>query len=200
MAVLVSNGNTNISTVNGFYRAESHNLGSGLLVTSLATTITTQFIPVTFANAGNSKGLIITIRIDGNAGNLSAATTTVALQEINTPVTLTIASPCVMTWNVAAPASGSTFMFTTTGALPTGLTAGTRYFVTNSAGTTSNISLTSGGASINTSGSQSGVHTAWIDRATKTLTFAEMLTLAGGTTVSKYRTGDWIIPYECATP
>jgi len=50
---------------------------------------------------------------------------------------------------------------TTNGALPTGLTAGTTYFVI-AAGLTANafeVSTTVGGAAVNTSGTQSGTHT-----------------------------------------
>jgi hypothetical protein len=46
----------------------------------------------------------------------------------------------------------------TTGALPTGLNVGQIYYVINSTGTTCNLSSTSGGSAVNTSGSQSGVH------------------------------------------
>jgi len=53
-------------------------------------------------------------------------------------------------------------VFTTTGALPTGITAGTTYYVI-AAGLTANafeVSATRGGSAVNTSGSQSGTHTA----------------------------------------
>jgi len=76
-------------------------------------------------------------------------------------VTMTIASPCVVTWNSHPLAAGDKVVFATTGALPTGLTAGTTYYVI-SAGLTASafeISATPGGAAINTSGSQSGTHT-----------------------------------------
>jgi hypothetical protein len=42
--------------------------------------------------------------------------------------------------------------------LPTGLLVGTTYYVVNSSGTTFQLSATHGGAAINTSGTQSGVH------------------------------------------
>jgi hypothetical protein len=45
----------------------------------------------------------------------------------------------------------------TTGALPTGLTAGTTYYLENVSGATANLAATPGGAAINTSGVQSGV-------------------------------------------
>ncbi len=73
--------------------------------------------------------------------------------------TITIASPAVITVTTA-PASGQIVVFTTTGTLPTGLVAGVQYFVLNLSGTTFNVSLTRGGAAINTSGSQSGTQTA----------------------------------------
>jgi hypothetical protein len=75
-------------------------------------------------------------------------------------VTMTIASPCVITWPGSAPAANTPFQMSTTGALATGLVAGTTYYVKAPSGATSNVSATAGGADINTSGSQSGVHTA----------------------------------------
>lgn len=74
-------------------------------------------------------------------------------------VTITIASPGVVTWTGHNFLAGSPVVFTTTGALPTGLTAGTTYFVVNPAANTFQVSATVGGAAINTTGSQSGVHT-----------------------------------------
>ena len=76
--------------------------------------------------------------------------------------TFTIASPCVMTWaaNKALP-ENTPISFSTTGALPTGLTAGRIYFTRNwvTASATCNLALTPDGAPINTTGSQSGTHT-----------------------------------------
>lgn len=75
-------------------------------------------------------------------------------------VTMTIASPCVVTWTNNGLEVGAPIVFTTTGALPTGLTAGTRYFVSNVLTTnTFRVSATQGGPDINTSGTQSGTHT-----------------------------------------
>jgi len=74
--------------------------------------------------------------------------------------TVTIASPAVVTWTgVNNLPSGTPVRLTTTGALPTGLTTGVTYYVINASGTTCNLSLTFGGAAINTTGSQSGTHT-----------------------------------------
>lgn len=72
-------------------------------------------------------------------------------------VTFTIATPCVATFSVLL-AEGTAVQFSTTGALPTGLTAGTTYYLRNVDGATANLSATPAGAIINTSGSQSGTH------------------------------------------
>jgi hypothetical protein len=75
-------------------------------------------------------------------------------------VTMTIASPCVVTWNAHGLAANTPITFTTTGALPTGLSVGTIYYVLAPTTNSFNVSATAGGAAINTSGTQSGTHTA----------------------------------------
>lgn len=72
--------------------------------------------------------------------------------------TITIASPGVVTAPAHGKAADSTVRFLTTGALPTGLTADTVYYVRNPTANTFEVSATAGGGSINTSGSQSGTH------------------------------------------
>ena len=76
--------------------------------------------------------------------------------------TVTIATPGVITWTGHGLSEGSSFVPSTTGALPTGMTAGNRYYVLATSLTvdTFRFAATQGGAAINTSGSQSGVHTA----------------------------------------
>ena len=74
-------------------------------------------------------------------------------------VTMTIASPCVVTFTSHGFLGGERVMIRTTGALPTGLTAGTVYFIKYIDATTFNLAATLGGSNINTSGSQSGTHT-----------------------------------------
>ena len=74
--------------------------------------------------------------------------------------TVTIASPGVFTVTGHGLAAGDTVVFTTSGALPTGLSENTVYYVI-SAGLTADefqVSATFGGSAINTSGSQSGTH------------------------------------------
>lgn len=73
--------------------------------------------------------------------------------------TVTIATPGVVTATAHAYIDNQVVYLATSGALPTGLTAGTKYFVRNSAANTFELSTTSGGGSIATSGTQSGTHT-----------------------------------------
>lgn len=75
-------------------------------------------------------------------------------------VTITIASPGVITWTAHGHSNGTGVVFTTTGALPTGLTAGVTYYIVNASTNTFQVAATVGGTAINTSGSQSGTHTA----------------------------------------
>ena len=73
-------------------------------------------------------------------------------------ITITIASPGVITLPAGFSfPDGTAFTFTSTGALPTGLTVGQVYFVVNSTGGTFSVSTTLGGTAITTSGGQSGI-------------------------------------------
>ena len=73
--------------------------------------------------------------------------------------TITIATPAVVTLTNHGLVTGDTVYFTTTGALPTGLSVNTIYYAIYVSSSTFNVSSTYGGAAINTSGSQSGTHT-----------------------------------------
>lgn len=75
-------------------------------------------------------------------------------------VTMTIASPGVITHTAHGKSNGQPVVLTTTGALPTGFTAGTWYYIVNVTTNTYQLSATVGGSGINTTGSQSGTHTA----------------------------------------
>lgn len=81
----------------------------------------------------------------------------VLLNSLGGTATITIATPAVVTSTVLYT-EGAAIKFSTTGALPTGITAGTTYYVFNSDGLTFQL-LDSAGSIVNTSGSQSGVHT-----------------------------------------
>ena len=89
-------------------------------------------------------------------------------------VTVTIASPGVFTWSGHNLVSGDQVILSTTGSLPTGLTAGTTYYVVSASrsGGTFQLAASAGGAAINTSGSQSGTHTAYALRVLSSLSVA----------------------------
>jgi hypothetical protein len=83
----------------------------------------------------------------------------------NDPVTISIASPAVITFNNHGFFGGSNpattcsaIQFTTTGTLPTGISPNTPYFVINTGLNTNTFEISNlcGGSAINTSGSQSG--------------------------------------------
>lgn len=109
-------------------------------------------------------------------------------------VTMTIATPCVVTWTGNGLLDDRAVRFSTTGALPTGLTAGVTYYVVSSAANTFRVSATVGGAAINTTGTQSGVHTCLADG----IEFLEGDTVTGATSGASavvkralLRTGTW---------
>jgi hypothetical protein len=73
-------------------------------------------------------------------------------------ITISIAAPGVITLPAGFSfPTGATISFTSTGALPTGLSVGTVYFIVNSTGGTFNVSTTLNGTPITTSGGQSGI-------------------------------------------
>ena len=99
------------------------------------------------------------LTLDGNGKLINTATTNKA----GSTITVTIATPGVITWTGHGLIAGSTFQLTTTGALPTGLSASTTYYVISTGLATDSFSFaaTAGGSAINTTGTQSGTHTGW---------------------------------------
>jgi len=113
----------------------------------------------TFAISNSSEGKTFMIRIpqDGTGSR------TVTWFPVTTDtVTMTIADPGVITTTKDFK-TGTPVIFTTTGALPTGITAGTTYYWIRTAATTGNVATSKAnaiaGTTIETTGSQSGVHT-----------------------------------------
>ena len=72
--------------------------------------------------------------------------------------TVTIASPGVVTFTSSSLLENTAVVLETTGALPTGLTVGTVYYVVNAVGNVCNLAATPGGSPITTTGAQSGTH------------------------------------------
>jgi len=101
------------------------------------------------------------VNITGNT--MRSGTRGMTLSRSTQTVTMTIASPCVVTTSAShGLTAGTRIVFTNTGgALPTGITSGVTYYIsaTGLTTTTFQFSATDGGASVNTSGSQSGTHT-----------------------------------------
>ncbi|MBN9335375.1 hypothetical protein [Devosia sp.] len=76
-------------------------------------------------------------------------------------VTISTATPGVITWTGHDLDVDTPIVFTTTGALPTGLSVGVQYFVkTVATANTFTVSATPGGAAIDTTAAGSGTHTA----------------------------------------
>ena len=98
-------------------------------------------------------------------------------------VTMTIATPAVFTLANHGFVASSKIIFSTTGALPTGLSANTVYYVLAAGLTTNNfeVSLMDGGTAVATSGTQSGVHSV---SKVKNAVVAGPLTIVSGAVVT----------------
>jgi hypothetical protein len=87
-------------------------------------------------------------------------------------VTISIAAPGVITYAGHGLSANAPVVFTTTGALPTGIVSGTTYYICSTAvsamtANTFQISSTAGGSPITTSGTQSGAHTCTVPTYTE---------------------------------
>jgi hypothetical protein len=106
-------------------------------------------LAATPAAASNSTQIATTAfvgtAISSAVTNIPVNLTNWSIAETSTTQTaaITIATPAVVTVTTA-PANGTAVAFTTTGALPTGVTAGTPYYVFNRAATTYNLATTLG--------------------------------------------------------
>ncbi|TGQ19336.1 hypothetical protein [Mesorhizobium sp. M00.F.Ca.ET.217.01.1.1] len=102
-------------------------------------------------------------------------------------VTVSIANPAVITWPSHGLVANDLLYLATTGSLPTGLTADSPLYVkTVLTSGTFTVSLTPGGAAIATSGTQSGIHSAYRDSLVKRAeTPVQVLTVSEGVLPSK---------------
>lgn len=152
--------------------AQVHNAGESIrmnmtskhwadLITELTAKLDTS---VDFPDTASLKAYIDGISL---AGGAVASTITMGLirMSYNSDValgncTITNASPAVITKATHGLTVNDIVQFSTTGSLPTGLTAGVKYYVLASGLTTNDfqVSLTAGGTAINTSSAGSGTH------------------------------------------
>jgi len=100
--------------------------------------------------AGAVAGTIVNI-IDGTSATGAVAGT----------CTISNATPGVVTLNDHGFSEGDTVVFTTTGALPTGVSVSTVYYVKYVNSNSFQLSLNKGGTAVNTSSAGSGVHTCY---------------------------------------
>ena len=115
---------------------------------------------------------------------LFRSTRGVLLNSLGGTATITIASPAVVTSTVLYT-EGAAISFSTTGSLPTGIVAGTTYYVYNVDGLVFNL-LDSSGNIVNTSGVQSG---------TQSITPVDIPTVQNTFTVSD--TSRFLIAFGC---
>jgi hypothetical protein len=154
------------TTISGTY--------SGTQTVKLSTSFGGSAVDITAVGSGNMTMTPVSLGITAPVGTTTKALATCEFVSISSPfsatnwaasetvatqtATITIASPAVVTVTTA-PANDTAVSFSTTGALPTGITADAAYYVINRTATTYQIAATIGGAAITTSGTQSGVHT-----------------------------------------
>lgn len=101
------------------------------------------------------------ITLTGNSATLSTGDTFSSALTKSATVTITNASPGVITWTAHGLLANAMVFFSTTGSLPTGLTVNQIYFVVGTSITpnTFTVSLAAGGTAINTSSAGSGTQT-----------------------------------------
>lgn len=113
------------------------------------------FTPGGYTVRGQTSGAVVALD--------TPATDQAPLCVTGSTVTISIASPGVVSWTSHGRTANQPVLFSTTGALPTGLSPWVTYFV-SATGLTADafsVSATPGGATISTTGSQSGTHTAY---------------------------------------
>lgn len=119
-----------------------------LPLANLASTTSTQSVLLAQTSCGTYPGADIT------------SSTAACQAKAGGTFTVTTASPAIFTRTAHGLVAGDSIQFSTTGSLPSGLATLTNYYViaTGLTANTFEVSLTAGGAAVNTSGAQSGTH------------------------------------------
>jgi hypothetical protein len=142
---------------------------------------------VTWSGGTGVTGLYPVTALDTDT---TGTAVTIDLAYKSATVTITIAAPGVVTWTDHGLSVNDTIRFTTTGALPTGLAAGTTYYVkTVLSPNTFTVSASAGGAAITTSGTQSGVQTALVWYGTAVVAVANTAVTLTSVTVPGWSVG-----------
>lgn len=128
---------------------------SGSVLTVTAVGSGALAIGQTISGTGVTAGTTITGYATGSGG-----TGTYLLSASQTVASTTITATSQFIYVPNPPSNGDVVIFSTTGTLPTGITAGTMYYVVNRTSTAFKVATTSGGAAITLTGSVSGVATA----------------------------------------
>ncbi len=150
----------------------------------------------------------------GNASSIPAAANTNLLGDtristVSATVTMTIATPAVVTYTTHGLLTGDKLYFTTTGALPTGVSANTTYYAVKVNDDSFNLATTlanaAAGTKVNTTGSQSGVHTIFTGGARNTTDYVTNIGSAVAINTVTYTTitsinlaaGTWLLGFSC---
>jgi len=165
-------GKSAIVSANVTRPADTTAYASGDLVAN--NTTSTSVVPMSFAIGRGASGSALTgmlrrMRLRKTGNSITNAQFRLHLWKTNigvqAAITVTIATPGVVTWTGHGLSTGSAVQFTTTGALPTGITAGTTYYAikvnANTFQLASSATNAYAGTAITTSGTQSGVHTGY---------------------------------------
>ena len=143
--------------------AVTSSASNGIQFFNTTPTILPKILPLGITQAGSA----------GNGIQISHLSKTPIIS-LSSTVTISHASPAVVTWNAHGLPYGCPIVFTTNGALPAPLVAGTTYYVLDAAtgygANTFEISTTQTGGAINTTNDGSGTHTATVGEITETLT------------------------------
>jgi hypothetical protein len=201
MSVIVSDSRNasydqGLATANGFFRAEAYNLGMNAQTGSALNTFRT--LAVTFANAGNCQGIIFNMFAISSALDRIV---TVRLQEATAVDSFNTSTERVN--RVAHGLANDTpVTFSSTGTLPTGITAGTVYYVINQTANDYQISTTVGGSAVGLSGTPTGTATAWADRASNVMSTTDIMGAqpTSGTSRNNWPMFNGFVPIDFATP
>lgn len=139
--------------------ASNHGLAINDVIYFATTGVLPTGINVSIPGTSSIPYYIISSGFGTNSFQISTSLAGSAVNTVPVTCTISIATPCVITCASHGLNPGDPVQFATTGALPTGLAILTNYYVLP-VGYTANafrVGATSGGAEINTTGSQSGV-------------------------------------------